>query len=155
VIGQVVGIIGDADDMPQRYRSGGSISETDYYPRQMESAATLPAQAAPSSAAGAGALVQGTYACTIDGWQGFGAARTRTSRPVGSITLQSGGRYRWLDNDGGGSFAFDPASGSLRFATGPLADKLPRLATYRRDRTTTPIDIEFADGVEWSCGHNL
>jgi hypothetical protein len=39
--------------------------------------------------------------------------------------------------------------------SGPLADRSPERTTYRRNQTTTQLDIRFGSANEWSCGHNL
>ena len=112
-------------------------------------AASGTAPAASAAAAGGGRLVPGAYACTR--WAGPG----KPQPPLGSITLLAGGSYRWLSNGGSGRYSYDPATGALKFLTGPIADKLPKKVEYRVNRTTSQIDLNFGYGVDWSCGHNL
>lgn len=127
-------------------------------PDASDAAPTTPAAPA-SSAAPAPVLpasfAVGAYACTHDYWTGASPYRQRRSDPTGSITLLADGTYRWLDNGGTGHFRFDAASSAVTWVDGPLADKRPRKTTYRRNVRTSQIDITFADGVDWSCGHNL
>jgi hypothetical protein len=102
-----------------------------------------------------GQIVPGAYACTHDYWTGAMPYRQRHSDPVGTITFAANGSYRWLSNGGGGNYRLDPASGALTFLTGPVAAKQPKSASYRVNQRTTQVHISFADGVDWSCGHNL
>ena len=111
--------------------------------------------AAPAAAAGGTAIVAGEYACTHDYWTGANPYRQRNSDPFGTITIAGNGTYSWLSNGGSGRFEHDAASGAIIFSSGPMADKLPREASYRLNQRTSQIDINFGDGVDWSCGHNL
>lgn len=98
-------------------------------------------------------LVLGEYACDENHWDV--AARRMVFQPRGYFTLHPGGRYRWLDDGGEGSYQFNADSSQIAWTSGPLAEKQPQRSSYRRNQTTTQIDILFTENVEWSCGHNL
>lgn len=50
------------------------------------------------------------------------------------------------------TYSDDSATGSMRFLTGPVADKQPRPVSYKRNRRTSQIDLNFVYGVDWSFG---
>lgn len=106
-----------------------------------------------SSASESAKVALGDYACTHDYWVGSGVARRRQSDPVGAITFVDGTTYRWLDS-GTGHYQI-AASGVITWSDGPLAAKMPRRTTYRKNVKTTQVDVVLGDGVEWSCGHDL
>jgi hypothetical protein len=126
-------------------------------------AATAPADAASGSNAREQAatdadpatpgLVLGEYACDENHWDV--SARRMVYQPRGYFELLPGGRYRWLDNGGEGTYRYSAADHQIAWLTGPLAEKQPSGTTYQRNQRTTQIDIRFAGDVEWSCGHNL
>jgi hypothetical protein len=115
-------------------------------------AAAAPTSSAPSAPS---AIALGSYACTHDYWTGASPTRTRRSDPTGSVTLIDDGRYRFLDDGGTGRYQLDGSTRTISWLDGPLADKKPRRTTYRRNVRTTQIDVVFADGFDWSCGHDL
>jgi len=156
--GEVVGVDpagSDAWRYRVRYRSVASEVENVFYADRIRPAGRLSrtASSAPVRAA-PGQLVPGAYACTHDYWTGAMPYRQRHSDPVGTITLAANGTYRWLSNGGGGTYRLG-AGGALTFLTGPIATKQPKSASYRVNQHTSQIDISFADGFDWSCGHNL
>jgi hypothetical protein len=97
--------------------------------------------------------VLGEYACDEGHWN-VSAGRMEFE-PRGYFVLREGGVYRWLDDGGEGGYRYDPDAGTIAWLSGPLADRRPEATTYRRNERTTQVDIRLADGVEWSCGHNL
>ncbi|GLC27543.1 hypothetical protein [Roseisolibacter agri] len=121
-------------------------------------AAPAPAPAAPATPATpawGGALVLGSYACTYDYWSGAGAYRRMVSDPKGSLTLRADGTYRRLDNGGTGRYAYEAATGEIRWLTGPMAAMKPERTRFRRNQRTAQIDIRLSGVYEWSCGIDL
>ena len=119
------------------------------------SRAQAPDSSAPveQPAATSAGPILGEYACDEGSWNV--SAGRMDFQPRGYFVLESGGRYRWLDNGGGGTFQYDEASHRITWATGPLADKQAEYTTYQKNEKTTQVDIHFSEDVEWSCGHNL
>jgi hypothetical protein len=144
--GTVIAVEGSPGAWRYKVKYADGSDSTVYEAKVRAGTGAAPAARAPDAG---GALALGAYACTR--WMGPG----QTQPPVGSITLLAGGNYRWLSNGGGGRYSYDPATGGLRFLTGPVAEKLPKKVTYQRNRTTSQIDLNFGYGVDWSCGHNL
>ena len=84
-----------------------------------------------------------------------------TTRPIyhGYFELLPGGRYRWLDNGGTGTYRYDPATHGVRFLTGPMRGRgQPR---YGLDGSTPEITITMATPYTrrtgnappvWQCG---
>jgi hypothetical protein len=99
------------------------------------------------TAASGGALVLGDYVCD------YRPNLSVRPQQKGTVTLLADGQYRYLGDRG--RFRYDPASGAVTWLTGPLADRKPQRTSYRRNQTTTQLDIRFGEANEWSCGHNL
>lgn len=137
-----------------RYQSVAGEVENVFYADRIRPAGRLTRSAAAPARAAPGQVVPGAYACTHDYWTGAMPYRQRHSDPVGTLTLSANGTYRWLSNGGGGSYRLGPG-GTLTFVSGPIAAKQPKSANYRVNQRTTQVDISFADGFDWSCGHNL
>lgn len=145
--GTVTAVQGSADTWRYTVKFADDASTTSFYADRIRKPTTAAAAAAPAAADRR--LVLGDYACTR--WMGGGQAQP----PVGTITLLAGGVYRWLDDGGSGRYAYEAATGAIRFLSGPIAAKLPRKVIYQRGRTASQIDLNFAYGVDWSCGRNL
>ncbi len=142
--GTVTGIEGSAE--ARRFRiAWADGGEGSFYADRMRAAAGAPPVRRIGPVKG-GPLAYGTYACTR--WLAPG----RTQPPVGSITLMAGGTYRWLDDGGSGRYGYDPATGAIRFLTGPIAAKLPKSAMFQPNVRVPQIDVNFGYGVDWSCG---
>jgi tetratricopeptide (TPR) repeat protein len=108
----------------------------------------------PSSKSG-GALAAGDYVCTQDYFTGGTGNYQRQSDQKGTLTVSAGGSYSFRGE--GGRYAYDAASGQIKWLSGYLAAD-SNTSKYRRNQRTSQIDIAFhtASGdLDWSCGHNL
>lgn len=155
---QVNDVAGDGSFHTYRVRIQsvtGPVEET-FYPGNIRArtAATDAATTVASSKPG-GQLALGSYACWHHTWTGAGAARQRSSRPVGSVTLLPRGAYRWLDNGGTGRFRYTAATGEIVWLSGPMAEKQPEKTTFERHGKAAGIDIQLKGVYRWSCGKDL
>ena len=133
--------------------SSDAAPEADDSTAAAQAAAPAPPADVPAAASASGEPVLGEYACDESSWNV--SAGRMDFQPRGYFVLEVGGRYRWLDNGGGGTFGYDDSTKRISWLTGPLADKQAEYSEYRRNEKTTQVDIHFTEDVEWSCGHNL
>lgn len=96
-----------------------------------------------------GGLEPGDYVCD------YRPSLNAVPQQKGTIEMAKFGLYRYLENGEAGTYEFDPASNSITWRTGPLADKQPTHTDYQLNERTSQIDILFEGDVWWSCGHNL
>jgi len=101
---------------------------------------------------------RGRYTCDVTRWDV--AQRQVKYDYQGYFELLPGGRYRWLDNGGTGTYAYDPANFRVSWKGGPLLARGGR-AEYGLDGATPEITITFEteytrrtgnEPVRWQCG---
>lgn len=100
----------------------------------------------------------GNYTCDQVTWD-VAAGRARNEYK-GYVALLAGGRYRWLDDGGTGTYRYDSATRRVRWLTGPLVAQ-GGVAEYGLDGTTPEITITFETAYtrqtgneppRWQCG---
>lgn len=90
----------------------------------------------------------GRYACNVTRWD---VAERRVKFDYkGYFELLAGGRYRWLDNGGTGTYAYDARTHAVSWRSGPLRAQ-GGVATYGLDGKTPEITITFGE-TRWQCG---
>jgi hypothetical protein len=99
----------------------------------------------------------GRYTCDVTRWD---VADKRVKFDYkGYFELLAGGRYRWLDDGGTGTYAYDAKTHAVSWRTGPLRAQ-GGTAVYGLDGKTPEITITFAtdytrrtgnEPVRWQC----
>jgi hypothetical protein len=99
----------------------------------------------------------GRYACNVTRWD---VAEKRAKFDYkGYFELMAGGRYRWLDNGGTGTYAYDAKTHAVSWRSGPLRAQ-GGTAEYGLDGKTPEITITFVTDytrrtgnqpVRWQC----
>lgn len=102
----------------------------------------------------------GSYTCNLTQWD-VSARRIRYVYQ-GYFVLQPGGRYRWLDNGGSGSYRYDAMTRRITWLSGPLQSRGGR-AEYGLDGATPEITMTMDNAYSqrtgnaapvWQCGRS-